>query len=104
MAIYEKYIYIKYIGISKVMVIYEIYRYIKSYGHKCIKAGGAGPTTPTLVGPKISPLLVKFLHLESFGWTNNCQVKVLLRWSDQSYPPSATPVYDAENVDFKFSH
>ena len=56
-----------------------------------VRAGGAGPTTPTLVGPKISPLLVKFLHLESFGRTNNCYIKFLLRWSDQSYPPSATP-------------
>ena len=46
------------------------------------KAGGAGPTTPTLVGPITSPLMVKFLHLESFGRTNNCQANSTRFFSD----------------------
>ena len=51
--------------------------------------GGAGPTTPTSVGPKILPFMVKALCFESFGRTNNCQTDALFRWSDQSCTPSA---------------
>ena len=36
-----------------------------------IRAGGAGPTTPTLVGPKVVPLMVKLLYFERLGWPNN---------------------------------
>ena len=32
---------------------------------------------------------VRVLHFKSFGWTNNCQVDVLLKWSDQSCTLSA---------------
>ena len=35
------------------------------------RASGAGPTTPTLVGPKILPFLIKALYFQSFGRTNN---------------------------------
>ena len=40
------------------------------------RAGGAGPTTPTLVGPKILSFMVKALYFQSYGWTNNCQIEV----------------------------
>ena len=53
------------------------------------RAGGAGPTTPTLVGPKILPFMVKALYFQSFGRTNNCQIDALIRSSDQSFTPSA---------------
>ena len=52
-------------------------------------AGGVGPTTPTLVGPEILPFMVRVLQFSSFGRTNNCQVEILLKWSDQSGAPSA---------------
>ena len=39
-------------------------------------AGGAGPTTPTLVGPKILSFMVKALYFQSYGRTNNCQIEV----------------------------
>ena len=55
------------------------------------RAGGAGPTTPTLVGPKILSFMVKALYFQSYGRTNNCQIQVLYKWSDQSSTPSATP-------------
>ena len=55
-------------------------------------AGGVGPTTPTLVGPKILPFMVRVLQFSTFGRTNNCQVEILLEWSDQSGGPSAAPV------------
>ena len=50
-----------------------------------------GPTTPTLVGPEVAPLMVKLLYSERLGWTNNFYTKGLFRWSDQSDPPSAAP-------------
>ena len=40
------------------------------------RAGGAGPTTPTLVGPKILSFMVKALYFQSYGRTNNCQIEV----------------------------
>ena len=52
------------------------------------RAGGTGPTTPTLVGPKILPFMVKALCFQSFGRTDNCQIDALFRWSDQSCTPS----------------
>ena len=59
------------------------------------KAGGTGPTTPTLVGPKILSFMVKFSHFQSFGRTfgrtNKCQIEVFLKWSEQSCTPSAAP-------------
>ena len=55
------------------------------------RAGGAGPTTPTLVGPKILSFMVKALYFQSSGQTNNCQIEVLYKWLDQSSTPSATP-------------
>ena len=54
--------------------------------------GGACPTTPNLVGPEILLFTVKILHFKSFGRTNNCQVEILLEWSDKSCPLSASPV------------
>ena len=54
-------------------------------------AGGAGPTTPTLVGPKIFLFMVKALYFQSSGRTNNCQIEVLFKWSDQSCTPSTAP-------------
>ena len=42
-------------------------------------ADGAGPTTPTLVGPKIVLFMVKALYFQSSGGTNNCQIKVLFK-------------------------
>ena len=60
------------------------------------KAGGIGPSTPTLVGPKILPFAVKVLYLQNFGRTNNCVVEVFLKWSDQSRTPSAAPVKTAK--------
>ena len=53
------------------------------------RAGGTGPTTPTLVRPKILPFMVKALCFQSFGRTNNCQIDALFRWSDQSCTSSA---------------
>ena len=35
------------------------------------KADGTGPTTPTLVGPKILPFMVKSSHFQSSGGTNS---------------------------------
>ena len=35
------------------------------------RAGQAGPTTPTLVGPKILPFMVKAMYFQSFGRTDN---------------------------------
>ena len=55
------------------------------------RAGGAGPTSPTLVGPKIFIFMVKTLYFQSSGRTNNCQIEVLFKWSDQSCTPSAAP-------------
>ena len=53
------------------------------------RAGGAGPTSLTLVGPKIFIFMVKALYFQSSGRTNNCQIEVLFKWSDQSCTPSA---------------
>ena len=55
------------------------------------RAGRAGPTSPTLVGPKIFIFMVKALYFQSSGRTNNCQIEVLFKWSDQSCTPSAAP-------------
>ena len=55
------------------------------------RAGGAGPTSPTLVGPKIFIFMVKALYFQSSGRTNNCQIEVLFKWSGQSCTPSAAP-------------
>ena len=41
------------------------------------RAGGAGPTTPTLVAPKIFLFMVKALYFQSSGQTSNCQIEVL---------------------------
>ena len=38
------------------------------------RAGGAGPTTLTLVGPKILSFMVKALYFQGSGRTNNCQI------------------------------
>ena len=56
------------------------------------RAGGAGPTTPTLVRPKVWLFMVKVLHSKSSGRTNNCQIEILFKRSDQSYTPSAALV------------
>ena len=56
------------------------------------RAGGAGPTTPTLVGPKILLFMVIALYFQSSGRTNNCQIEVLFKWSDQSCTLSAALV------------
>ena len=37
------------------------------------------------------PFAVKVLNIQQFGQTNNCLVEVFLKWSDQSYTPSAIP-------------
>ena len=39
---------------------------------------------------KILPFAVKVLYFQNFGRTNNCLVEVFLKWSDQSWTPSAT--------------
>ena len=57
-----------------------------------LRPGGAGPTSPTLVGPKIFIFMVKALYFQSSGRTNNCQIEVLFKWSDQSCAPSPGPV------------
>ena len=36
------------------------------------RTGGSGPTTPTLVGPKILPFAVKVLYFQNFGRTSDC--------------------------------
>ena len=61
---------------------------------KCqCRDGGAVPTTPTLVGPKMLSFMVEALYFQSFGWTNNnCQVEMVFRWLDQSCTASAAPV------------
>ena len=53
-----------------------------------IRAGGAGPTTPTLVGPKTLLFMVKALWFQCSGRTNN------FKWSDQSWAPSAAPAHN----------
>ena len=53
------------------------------------RAGGAGPTTSTLVGPKILSFMVKALYFQGSGRTNNCRIEALFKWSDQSCTPSA---------------
>ena len=58
----------------------------------CFRAG-AGPTTPALVGSKISSSMVKALYFQSSGRTNNCQIEVFFKWSD----PSCTPLCFGEN-------
>ena len=55
------------------------------------RAGGSGPTTPTLVGQKFCNLPSEVLCFQNFGRTNNCLVKVFLKWSDQSSTSSAGP-------------
>ena len=55
------------------------------------RAGGASPTTPTLVGPKILSFKFKALYFRSYGRINNCHIEVLFEWSDQSCTPSAAP-------------
>ena len=62
---------------------------------KCqCRDGGTGPTTPTLVGPKMLASMVKALYFQSFGRTNNyCQVEMVFIWLDQSctaFAPSRT--------------
>ena len=56
------------------------------------KAAGAGPTTPTLVRPKILSCKFKALNFQSYGQTNNCHIEILFEWSDQSCTPSTAPV------------
>ena len=51
--------------------------------------GRAGPTTPTLVVPKILLFMVKASYFQSSGQTKNCQIEVLFKWSDRSCTPSA---------------
>ena len=63
------------------------------------KAGGAGPTTPTLVEPKILSFMVKDLYFQSSGRTNNCHIEVLFKWSDQSCTPSAAPAVASPDPD-----
>ena len=63
------------------------------------RAGGAGPTTPTLVGPKIFLFMVKALYFQSSGRINNCQIEVLFKWSDQSCTPSAAPDFGLMSAD-----
>ena len=58
----------------------------------CDRTGGADPTTPTLVGPKILLVMVIALYFQRFGRTNNCQIEVRFKWSDQSCTPSAALV------------
>ena len=55
-------------------------------------AGGTNPTTPILIERKILPFMVKVLKFSGFGRTNNCEVDILLKWSDQSSAASAAPV------------
>ena len=43
------------------------------------RAGGAGPTTSTLVGPKISSFMVKALYFQGSGQTSNCRIKALFK-------------------------
>ena len=59
----------------------------------CPMSGPAEAVQPLrpLVEPKILPSAVKVLYFQNFGRTNNCLVKVFLKWSDQSCTPSATP-------------
>ena len=54
-------------------------------------AGGGGPTTPTLVGPKILLSWSNALYFQNYGRTNNYQIEFLFKWSDQSCTPSAAP-------------
>ena len=56
------------------------------------RVGGAGLTTRIMVKPKILSFMVKVLKFHSSGRTNNCQVEVLFKWSDQSCTPSAALV------------
>ena len=56
-----------------------------------LRAGDAGPTIPTLVGPKILLFMVSALYFQSCGRTNNYKIEVLFKWSDESCSPSATP-------------
>ena len=60
---------------------------------RLLRAGRSGPTTLTLVGPKILLFPVKVLRFQDFGRTNNCLVEILLKWSDQYGTSSAAPVY-----------
>ena len=55
------------------------------------RAGGAGPITPTLVGPKIFSFIVKALYFQSSGRIDDFRIEVLFKWSDQSHIPSAAP-------------
>ena len=62
------------------------------FSYKWTRDGRVGPTTPTLVGPKILSFMVKALYFQSSGRTKNCQIEVLFKRSDQSCSPSAIPV------------
>ena len=64
---------------------------LNTYHLRNCRAGGSGPTTQTLVGPKILPFAVKVSYFLNFGRTNNCLVEAFLKWSDQSSTPSAAP-------------
>ena len=64
----------------------EVNRFGANY---TVRAGGAGPTTPTLVGPKILLCMVNALYIQNYGRTNNSQIELLFKWSDQSCTPSA---------------
>ena len=50
------------------------------------EAGGTGSTTPTFVGPKLLPFMVKAFIFLSVSQTNanNRLIDTLLRWSDLS--------------------
>ena len=67
-----------------------MYMYVAK--NDCIgRASRVSPTTPTLVGPKILSFMVKALYFQSSGRTNNCQIEVIYKWSDQSSTPSTIP-------------
>ena len=40
-----------------------------------VRADGAGPTTPTMVGPKLFLFMVKVSYLQSSGGTYDCQIE-----------------------------
>ena len=49
-----------------------------------LRDGGAGPTTPILVGPKMLSFMVKALYFQSFGIkVTNCRYSVYT-WADKS--------------------
>ena len=71
---------------------FDVHRQYLDFSLIDFVAGGSGPITPTLIGPKILPFVVKVLYSQNFGRTNNnCVVGAFLKWSDQSRTSSATP-------------